>query len=69
MDKITIKKLIEWVNENNIPLDTEIDALVEEYPCTLKRIIYCAEYNTITMNPMGTHVPSDISEKVTAVLD
>lgn len=69
MNEITIKKLIEWVNENNIPLDTEIDALVGDYPCTLKRIIYCAEYNTITMNPMGTHIPRDIVEKATSVLD
>lgn len=70
MNQITIRKLIEWVTENNIPLDTEIDALVDDYPCTLKRIVYCKEYGTITMNPMGTHLADDeFAGKATAVLD
>lgn len=59
MSKITIKRFIEWVNENNIPLDTEIDSLVGNHPCILKRIVYCEDYKVVTMNPMGTHLADD----------
>lgn len=70
MNEITIGRFIEWINKNNIPLNTEIDALVGNYPCTLKRIVYCKDYGTITMNPMGTHLADDaFAGKITEVLD
>jgi hypothetical protein len=57
--KITIGQLKEWLQENNIPDDTQINALVGNLPCTLKRIVYCPEYNQVTLNPMGTHLDKD----------
>lgn len=59
-----------WVNENDIPLDTEIDALVGNFPCTLKRIVYCKELKSVTVNPMGTHLSDNFFKgKITSVID